>query len=462
MSPNTSLNFNAKFIPTQRETIDNGLPVIGDRPADLPRDRFLDEPFTEQTLDAFSLGYTLDHRFNQNWSVRHVSQFVRQTDTRLFTAFDALDETTGELARERRFIDGDYQRFQTNTDLIGEFTTGSIQHRLLFGIEYYSGFEDPLYQSVPYPSINIFNPVYTRQRFAWEPDFFRDDHYSGVGIYLQDQIDLLPNLKLLAGLRFDSAYQFASEQDAGQPRNDFEQTDSAWTPRVGIVYQPIEPLSLYASYTRSFNPTFPSFRNADGTPFKPETGRQFEVGLKADLSDQLSLTLAAFDLRKQNVVTADPNDSLFSIQVGEQTSRGIELSLDGEILPSWNITASYAYLDAFVSEDNTLPVGNRLANIPYNQLSLWTTYSIEDGDFEGLGFGLGLFYVGDIDDTFRLPRYFRTDAALFYRRDNWQMQLNVQNLFDVEYFTSANYGSRTGGVNVGAPFTVQGTISVQF
>jgi iron complex outermembrane receptor protein len=145
------------------------------------------------------------------------------------------------------------------------------------------------------------------------------------------------------------------------------------------------------------------------------------------------------------------------------TSRGIELNLGGEILPGWNITSSYNYLDTFVSRDNRNIVGNRFANVPSNQFSLWSSYTIQQGDLEGLGFGLGLFYVsdrpGNNDNTFSIPSYFRTDAAIFYKRDNWKAQLNIENLFDANYFTSSD---QFLGVIRGRPLAVSGRFSVEF
>ena len=103
--------------------------------------------------------------------------------------------------------------------------------------------------------------------------------------------------------------------------------------------------------------------------------------------------------------------------------------------------------------------------MPENQFSLWTTYEIQQGDLAGLGAGLGLLYVGerpgDIDNSFTLPDYFRTDAALFYKRDNWRAQLNVENLFDIEYFPSTSYGSSLY-VNPGAPFGISASFAVEF
>jgi len=426
----------------------------------------LPEDFSKFQQDQFLIGYNLNHKFNENLSLRHALQYMHYTPLRYAPLFDSFDEETGILERFEYAAGGTYERFFTNAELIGKFNTGSIKHQLLFGVEYRNNSETPEFQFSNYfAAIDVFNPVYTNTPYAIAPEFFRDDQVRRVGIYLQDQIDLLPNLKVLAGLRYDYAHQLRTTRNLGEPRDEFNQTDNDLTPRFGIVYQPIPTVSIYGSYTTSFAPSFGASRNADNSTFEPETGQQLEVGVKADITDKLSVTFSAFDIKKQNVATTDPNDPLFTIQTGEQTSQGIELYLGGEILPGWNIVTGYSYLNAYVSQDTTDYLDNRLNNVPYNQFSLWTTYEIQQGSLEGLGFGLGLFYVdsrqGDLENTFILPSYFRTDAALFYRRDNWQAQLNIENLFDVTYFPSATFGSRLG-VDVGRPFAISGKVSVEF
>ncbi|MBE9053264.1 TonB-dependent siderophore receptor [Nostocales cyanobacterium LEGE 11386] len=462
ISPNTSLNIYGQY-RSESETIDGGIPISGGRVIDVPRSRFLGEPFSRFEQNQFTVGYTLNHRFNEDWTVRHAFQFLQYEPVRFTPLLLSFNQATGEVSRLEFRTGETYSRLFTNAEVLGKFSTGSIQHKLLFGTEYRSNLDNPSFQlDNPYPSINVFNPVYTRTPFDFVPTFFRDDNVTAFSFYLQDQIDLLPNLKILAGVRYDTFRQFRTERTLDEPRIEFEQTDSAWSPRFGIVYQPIQPLSLYASYTRSFAPSLAQVRNADRSAFIPTTGEQFEVGIKADLSNQLSLTLAAFDLRRQNVSTPDPDRPSFSIQTGEQTSRGIELNLAGEILSGWNMTASYAYLDAFVSQDNRFPVGNRLTSVPDHQFSLWTTYNIPQGDLQGLGFGLGLFYVGErqnnLNNTFALPSYFRTDAALFYRRDNWRVQLNVENLLNVDYLNP----DRSIFVIPGKPRAVTASFAIEF
>ncbi|MEA5466682.1 TonB-dependent siderophore receptor [Leptothoe sp. PORK10 BA2] len=463
IGPNTSLDVYGQYT-SDRETIDQGLVVGADGIIDLPRERFLGEDFGEFSQDQFNVGYRLNHDVNSTLTLRHALQYQQYSPQRYAPLFDSLDETTGELERLAYFAGGHYQRFFTNAEAVGRFNTGSLSHEVLFGVEYRNTLEQPEFQfNNLYTPINIFNPIYTDIPYAIEPEFFRDDTIRTWGIYLQDQVEILPNLKLLAGIRYDTADQFRTTQDIGQPRAEFSQTDSAFSPRVGIVYEPIEPLSLYASYNTSFQPSSAGSRNADDSTFDPERGRQFEIGAKGDITENLSFTLALFDIRRQNVQTTDPNDPLFTVQTGEVASRGFELGLGGEILPGWNLTANYTALDAFVSQDNTIPVGNRLANVPDNQFSLWSTYEIQEGSLEGLGFGLGLYYVsqraGNSDNSFTLPSYFRTDAALFYRRNNWRAQLNVENLFDTRYFTSSDQFLE---VIPGAPLAVSARVGVEF
>jgi iron complex outermembrane receptor protein len=238
------------------------------------------------------------------------------------------------------------------------------------------------------------------------------------------------------------------------------------------VFKPSENLSLYASYSKSFKPvigrtkTFNATTNTliEGDPFQPEKGSQFEVGVKANLfKDRLTATLAYYNLTRSNVTTSGVNETFSQLQIGKQRSRGVELDLAGQILPGWNVIATYAYADATITEDNRFPVGNRLVNVPRHSYSLWTTYELQSGGLKGLGLGVGLYSqgdrVGDLVNSFELPSYLRTDAAIFYRRDKWRAGVNFQNLFGIEYFEGARDRNR---VIPGTPFAVTATLGVEF
>lgn len=250
--------------------------------------------------------------------------------------------------------------------------------------------------------------------------------------------------------------------------DDTSQVNDALTPRVGIVYQPIKEVSLYTSYSRSFNPNVDNF-SIDGSSLPPERGEGYEIGIKTELLEgQILASLAYFNITKTNVATEDPSfpGLGFSVATGEQRSRGFEFDVSGQISPGWNIIASYAYTDAEVTDDTDRSiVDNTLTGVPRNSASLWTTYELQSGSLQGLGFGIGFNFVGeregDLQNTFNLDSYFLTNAAIFYRRDNWRLALNFKNIFDVNHITGVPL-SRISGIYPGEPFTVIGSFSIQF
>jgi iron complex outermembrane recepter protein len=459
ISDRTTLTFDLEY-QDNTYLFDRGLPSIGNRPAPVPISRFIGLPQSVYSDSTFRIGYRLEHQFNKDWQLRNAFSYVsgRSEGTYAIGGYGLVDDQFAPIYIGRDNFSRKIYTLQT--ELVGRFNTGSIVHQPLIGVELrrndwaYNSFDvaDPIL-------LDIFNPNYEID-FPAIPDEKTSSYTTRrdtLGIYLQDQITLADNLKLLLGGRFDA---FRRRDNFGTLE---EETLTAFSPRVGIVYQPIQPISLYASYNRSFQPDRFLGRTGLGDPFKPTEGTQYEIGIKADISNRLSATLAAFQITKTNVVTADPNDPDASIQVGEQRSRGIEFDLSGELSPGWNIIASYAYIDAITSKDNTIPVGNGLINVPEHSASLWTSYELQSGNLRGLGFGLGLYYVGDrnadLENTSILPSYLRADSALYYKRDNWRIALNFRNLFNKTYYETSQGRDI---IYPGSPFTVIGSFSIQF
>jgi len=458
----TSLNIWGEYSRLEN-SYDLGVPAVGSvlpNPlGDIPRNRNLTDPDNFNVDEAYRLGFDLQHRLSDNWQLRSAFLASFYTNDRDFAFTRALLDdnrtVTRGFSRGNPVFSDDLYNFDTY--VTGEFLTGSIQHQLTAGInlrwnDSFVGSEDATAEP-----IDIFNPVYNPPTSSFVSDPGTEYGSRILGIYIQDQVTLLDNLKLLLGGRFDFAHQ---EQRNLSLDTEVEDDYQEFSPRLGIVYQPIQPVSLYASYGRSFS--LPDAAFSDLT-LEPEFGTQYEIGVKAEISNQLAANLALYDLTRSNLSTTDPNDPLRTIQVGEQRSRGIEFDVSGEILPGWNVVAGYALTDAEITEDNDFPVGNALNNVSRNSFNFWTTYEIQSGDFQGLDFGLGLFFVddrpGDLANTFELPRYLRTDAAIFYRRGQLKATLNFRNLFDVDYFAAAQSRNR---VFRGDPFTVQGTISWEF
>ncbi len=412
------------------------------------------------------MSYKIEHRLSENWSVENAFQAIltkSNNNPRLFAT---------KLESNDRILDGNiitnptpglYNAYDVNTQVTGQFNTGSFEHQLLIGTEYawynYHGSQEVFAA----PSVDIFNPVYQQPIRGSIRSMFRGgNRVDDLGVYAQDVIKLFSNLKLVLGARYDWAENGSFNQIPTPTSTSI--SSEAFSPRVGLVYQPIKPISLYASYSRSFVPQ--TGLSASNNPFQPQRGTQYEVGVKADLlGDKLSANLALYDLTLTNNLTTDLNNTAFSIATGEERSRGVELFVTGEILPGWNAIASFAYTDPRVTKDNSTPpiVGNLINLAPQNQASLWTTYIIPKGNLKGLGAGFGLFYVGDregdLANSFKLPSYVRTDAALYYRRGQFDAALNFQNLFDIKYFDSA---VRNVQVYYGTPFTVIFSLGYHF
>ena len=447
----------------------------------------LGEPdLAEEETTLVRVGYQFSHRFSDNW--RFENQFLgsfQRTPVSNVLAGTGYPQTGGQVdfsSLTRVYLENPSSRegYTINANFIGDFNVLGIDQTLLLGAEWSHEIErDELIRRLAIPPFlfepfDVFDPNYDPDRFFGEfnpgdlPGTDQITKTETLGLYAQTQINLLENLVLVLGGRLDFA-----EQDFQDARNaiSLETYDTAFSPRVGLVFRPTDNLSIYASYAESFLPVIG--RSFDGQIFVPERGMQYEVGLKASLfDDRLLATLAYYDLTRSNIATQDPDPANqgFQVQVGEQRSTGFEFDLVGEILPGWNIIASYAYTDARVTEDTIFEEGVQLVNAPRNAASLWTTYQFQSGALDGFGLGLGVYFVGDRNGSlsrlgaplvtpFEIPSYTRTDATIFYEDEDFRVQLNFQNLFDVRYFEGARDQFR---VIPGQPFTVTGTLSWTF
>ena len=428
-----------------------------------------DEVEDRQTITR--LGYLFRHNLNEDWTIRNELLISSRNDSESESVTPvSLEDDQRTLTRLFLENPSEQTNINLNTNISGTFFTGSVEHEILVGVELARGIESDTIDFRTLDNIDIFNPVFSPDSISDFTVSFQDtrNEVNTVGIYFQDQIDLFDRLILVAGGRIDIVDE--EFEDFLEPEASFERNDTVFSPRVGLVYMPSDNVSIYGSFVRSFVPVAgrevefdPVTNQVTGfsDPFEPERGTQFEIGVKADLlDDRLSTTLALYRLRRTNFTTEDPVNPVGQVQVGEQRSQGIELTATGEILPGWNVLAGYTFTDAEVTEDNQFEEGNNLNNVAKHAASLWTTYEIQQGNLEGLGFGLGLFFQGDrpgdLENSFELPSFLRTDATIFYQRDRLRASFTVENLFDIDIFEGARNDVR---VIPGAPLTVFGQIA---
>jgi iron complex outermembrane recepter protein len=466
ISDHTKAEFSLEYI-YNRGPADFGLTSFGNGVAPVPRDRVINNPDDTITTNFLSLGYTFEHQFNDNWKIRNGFRYLSYAYNYSVIALPFIVEDAN-VTRFYANQEGESNSYSLYTNVIGKFETGSVKHTLTVGVDLNrtDGRTITLFDAENPSTINIFDPDYNavpKPSKSALPPFDKNVTTSDrLGVYLQDQIKLLDNLTLVAGIRYDTITQTTT--DLLNP-GESTQTDSAFTPRIGILYQPIKEISLFSNYSQSFNPNTEN-TTVTGTPLPPERGQGFDLGIKAELFDRkLLATLTYFNITKNNVGVVDPNFPLFSTTIGQEQSQGIELDIAGEILPGWKVIASYAYTDAKVSKDTNLEnIGNRFVGVPLHSASLWTTYEIQKGPLKGLGFGAGLKYVGDragdVENTYTIGDYLIGNAAIFYNRDRYRFALNFKNISNAYYIESST--GNEGGIEPGAPFTVIGSFSVKF
>jgi catecholate siderophore receptor len=281
-----------------------------------------------------------------------------------------------------------------------------------------------------------------------------------LAFYLQDQVSIGPMFDLIAGIRYD---RFELDVTNLFNNQSFRRTDDLWSPRLGLVFKPVEPVSVYASYSRSYLPqSGDQFLSLDLTSaaLEPEKFDNFELGLKWAIRPALLFTAALYQLDRTN--TRAPLTGGVVVLTGEQRSRGIELQLAGEISRKWHFNAGYALQDAEIRSATTACVsgGCDVAQVPKHQASLWTRYDVS----KRLGLGLGAYHqsrsFASITNSVVLPSYTRLDAALFFRiTPQVQAQLNVENLLGERYFPTAH---NDNNITPGAPTTVRGTLRFSF
>lgn len=463
--PSTRVYLNAEF-SRQHSQYDEGLIAFRGRvPLDNIR-RYYGEPWSRYYGESNMITLLAEHDVNENLT-------LRQAINGQWGAFDALaTRATGVNAAgttvTRRLTETDsiYHSIDSRTEALWRFEDPfGFRHTALAGFEIVDGFRHPLTTQGAATSVSFLNPIRgsvpQTGTLTLQNDLRQKLHLFGA--YLQDQIEFFPGLQLVLGVRLDTANQLYFQRTPTTRTIPPEQNLTGTSPRVGLVWRPLEPLTLYGSYTTSFTPQTANVLDVASPP--PETGEQVEVGVRFDLiPDQLTVSGAAFRILRANVAVADPVNTGFSIITGEQRSQGFEGDIAGEILPGWKVIGGIGYLDATVTKDSTVPVGNRLPAAPVFSTSLWSTYQFQAGPLRGWGFGAGVTYVGerfgDITNTYKVGAYARLDAALFYELDpTWRFAVNGRNLTDRRYIEQPfNQFNNLPG----APLTVLASLTARY
>lgn len=462
ISPDTKLTVETQYL-RNRQTFDRGTVAVNNRLGLVPRSRFFGEPGDNSVSESGIVQVRLEHAFSPDWQLRVAGHFNTGSLTGLQTGATGLLDDGRTLLREFRRHDFTWGVAIGQAELVGRFDTGPFSHTLLLGLEHerYNSTEN-LERSTPRLdpfALDLFNPVYGQPKPPFTRRNSASENVGNTAAYLQDQIALSPEWKLLLGNRTDFYNQTFRDKVGGERT---EQDRTGFSPRAGLVYQPLSFLSLYGNVAASFRPNT-GFDSAT-RPFAPETGFAYEVGAKLDLFTSLSVTGAAFHIEKENVLTTDPRDFFFQIAAGAVRSQGFDLSVVGQVTPEFRVIGGYAFIDAQVTRDEVLRVGSPLLNIPRHSGSLLGVYEVQAGDWKGFGIGGGFRAVGSRlgdsgNERFRLRGYVLTNALAYYRYENLRFGINVDNIFDETYY-ERSYNSFW--VGVGEPRRVTVSMTARF
>lgn len=442
----------------------------------IPRNFFPGDPgYDRFEREQATIGYSFEHRFNDVWKV---SQNLRYIDSaaQIHALSGSAVMPPDTLARMAMFGDAHTRSFTMDTNAQAEFETGSLDHRVLFGVDYARAVwdQDLGLDMMAVPPISIRNPVYGVTIPA--PDSpatamiysSSRERLEQIGVYAQDQIRW-DNVLLTLGGRYDTA-KLDNERVSSMMGMDTSgasaQKDGAFTGRAALSYLFDSGVVPYVSYSTSFVPTLGL--DAAGNAFVPITGEQWEAGVKYAPSWFNGFFAASvFDIRLANALTADPDPANIcvgqtgpgpcQIQSGEQRFRGLELEARADLGAGFSLLGAYTWLDAKITASNGADLGKRPVNTPEHMASLWLGYEVQNEALLGLTLGGGVRYVGstfgDPSNVNRVPNHALFDAAVSYdfgrkfdHLEGLELAVNATNLFDKTYVSCSgvafcNYGA---------------------
>ncbi|PWT89063.1 MAG: TonB-dependent siderophore receptor [Proteobacteria bacterium] len=415
-------------------------------PADLPKSLSENSGVTAR----------FDHTFNSIWSFNVSARYSETRQLELAqsylhnvpdfgTSFAMFNLASPWTARE----------FSANPNAIAKFAIGPTTNTLLLAADYDRVTDDVSIWSSLAGITNFANPSpvfpqFTDPMGAGTPLFNASDINVNSGLTAQLQTTVWERLHLLSGVR--RAYvDFLGSHPFGGGEYHIEQ--SKLLPRFGAALDLVPGVTPFAGYSEGLRTV--RFFAGRSTP-KPEEAKQTEAGVKLVLPYGFAATLAVFDITRRNVVSTDPANPFLQVQTGEERSRGFDMTGTWQPLPGLSMWASYAHVDARITQDIFFPVGNRLERVPLDSGRFWASYKVPQGLFRNVTIGAGLYAASNqaigLDNHFFVPGYLIFDAKLGYETQAWSFAVVGKNLANCHYFIPYPYA--LGRVAPGEPLTV--------
>ncbi|QKG72068.1 TonB-dependent receptor [Erythrobacter mangrovi] len=423
---------------------------------------FGDRDFNFSEVETHILRSRLTHEFAGGLSANATLQYANYDKYYANIVPGAASDSDSDGLADRVSLSG-YDSGTARENLIGQAnlvwqgSTGTIGHTLLLGIEAIRQDTDAVRNQARFGgATSVTVPIAERiavPAFTLVPQRASTSELSTLSFYIQDQIDLTDWLQVIIGARYDE-FDLDSNDIAGGFIA--SRKDDKVSPRFGLVVKPQENLSLYASYSESFLPASGdqfTVLNATSAIIDPEEFETLEAGIKYAPRNDLLLTAAVFRLERSNTPVTDPT-TLLTVLTGKSRVQGFEAGLAGSLTDRLHVNLGYTYLDGKVIEgSNTIALGQELQQLPQHQIGAWARYDFTDAFGAGVGLVHQSSQFASVSNLVELPSYTRVDAAAYYTlNDRVSLQLNVENLFDEDYYASAHGDNN---IQPGKPLTAK-------
>ncbi|QTE22609.1 TonB-dependent receptor [Polaribacter cellanae] len=417
----------------------------------------IDRGFPKTKIDDFSVITNITHKFNDKWSIEAQHAYFKYEQEGASFWVWGIDNA-GNADRKISIWDALSTNQLAQIYFNGELNTGTIIHKIMGGydyrdLSYYADWSQK--ESIDVTPFNIYNPVYGK---AVYPKFDRSKPIKVRGLanhqgnsynalYLQDEIWMLKNkLRLTLAARYTDMKVFAYGN---------ETKNSKLTPRVGLSFDVLPSLTVYGLYDQSFSPQFgASFTNKK---FKPVEAKDIEGGIKKTwFNGKLNTSITAYQITKENILVADPENPNFSIQLGEVQSKGIEVDVQGRLTPQLDVIFNYANTNVEITKDtDPKKIGTKMTGYAKHITNGWLNYTFPNETvLKGIGVSLGYQYQIDrsswawsADNEAILPDYFRLDGGISWRNRNLRINLNINNLLNKHLFSGSSYSTYVGWQN---------------
>jgi len=419
-----------------------------------------------------ALNAMIEHAFDSGLTVRNRLRYADYDKFYQNIFASGSVNNSGSVAFGAYRDETDRKNLINQTDLMFDVKTGSIEHKMLLGMELgnqetYGKRYQPTTGSTSVGTQPASNPFISSASFAALATNVKSD-VDVAAFYLQDQILLTQKWQAIVGLRHD---KFATDHTNKRTNQDINVSDSFISPRAGLIFKPVQAVSLYGNYSISYVPRAGdqlTSLTVTNSSFDPEKFINYEVGAKWDANPNLSFTAAVYKLEREKVAATDPADNTRTILIDGQETKGIELSVSGNITDKWSIFGGYAYQDGEITKQQgagatAILAGTALAQTPDHTFSLWNRYNINDT----WGVALGVITRSDMyaqlpssSVSTILPGYTRFDAAVYGKfSEKLRLQVNLENLTNKEY---ALYAHNNNNITPGSPITGRATMIYNF